>query len=103
MSIQREVFSPQRPLVEMGIDPSSALGARIQAIRIRRYWLQRNVDLDIDVVVTVHRLEGRGHPRAMSQTVYGVRADFKNARKITDEGHRLALLANLQDESEVYA
>lgn len=101
MSIQRELVNPHRPFADLGIDASTNIGAQILALRIRRYWLDKSIDVPCEVYVVQSRVDERGGPRN-GHTVYSARADFKAAKKVDDvTRHRLIL--SIEDEAAVYA
>ncbi len=101
MSIKRELVNPFFPMAELGVDPSTAIGAQILALRIRRYWLDQLLDVPCEVYVVQSRVDEKGGPRS-GQTIYSARADFKAAKKI-DEERRARLLMSIEDEAGVYA
>ena len=101
MSLSYELTDPDKHLLTMGIDPSTPNGAHMQALKIRRYWLERGVDVKVERVVTVHRIDEPGADRNFSRTVYGVKADWANAKKIGPEEVARALLG-LIEEADIY-
>lgn len=100
MSINREIVDPNYPMAKLGVDPSTAIGAQILALRLRRYWLDQNLDVPAEVYVVQSRGD-KGGP-AHCRTVYGARVDFKAAKKV-GEHQRIKLILSIEDEAGVYA
>lgn len=101
MTIHRELVDPMRPLVSLGIDPSTAIGAHILALRLRRFWLGRNYDVPTEVYVVQSRVDSKGGARC-GHTIYSARADFKAAKKIDDD-RKYQLILSIEDEAGVFA
>lgn len=101
MSIHRELINPNRSFAELGVDPSTAIGAQLLALRLRRYWLDRNLDVPTEVYVVQSRVDSKGGARC-GHTIYSARADFKAAKKV-DEERRARLIMSIEDEAAVYA
>lgn len=101
MSIHRELINPNRAFADLGVDPSTSIGAQILALRIRRYWLDRLLDVPTEVYVVQSRVDSKGGARC-GHTIYSARADFKAAKKI-DEERRARLILSIEDEAAVYA
>lgn len=100
MSINREIVNPKYPLVNLGVDPSTAIGAQILALRLRRFWLDQNLDVPCEIYVVQSRAD-KGGP-SHCRTIYGARADFKAAKKV-DDNRRLQLIMSIEDEAGIYA
>jgi hypothetical protein len=88
-------------MIKLGIDPSTAIGAQILALRLRRYWLDRNLDVPCEMYVVQSRIDSKGGPRC-GHTIYSARADFKAAKKV-DANRRLQLILSIEDEAGVFA
>ncbi len=101
MSIQHQLVDPCYPMIKLGIDPSTAIGAQILALRLRRYWLDRNLDVPCEMYVVQSRIDSKGGPRC-GHTIYSARADFKAAKKV-DANRRLQLILSIEDEAGVFA
>jgi hypothetical protein len=101
MPINREIVDPNYPLVKLGVDPSTAIGAQILALRLRRYWLDHNLDVPAEVYVVQSRIDSKGGARC-GHTVYSARVDFKAAKKV-GEHQRIKLILSIEDEAGVYA
>lgn len=99
MPIVRDPINLQRPISSMGIDPSSERGARLLAIRIKRYWLVRNVDVPVVVEKKVPIDHFKGKKRTISNVVWGATARWREAIKVNDDVKRV-LLSALDDEME---
>lgn len=101
MSMNTAIVNPRYPLAELGVDPSTAIGAQILALRLRRFWLDQHLDVPCEIYVVQSRVDQKGGPRH-GRTIYSARADFKAARKVDDIG-RLALIMSIEDEAGAFA
>lgn len=95
MSMNTAIVNPRYPLAELGVDASTAIGAQILALRLRRYWLDQHLDVPCEMyVVEARSVNGRA--------IYSARLDMKNARKV-DDHRRMQLILSIEDEAGVFA
>jgi hypothetical protein len=100
MSIYSELINPNRRMAELGVDPSTAIGAQILALRLRRYWLDQNLDVPAEMYVVQSRAEKGGERNG--RTIYSARLDFKAAKKV-DDVRRAQLIMSIEDEAGAFA
>ena len=101
MSYCRELVDLCYPLTSLGVDPSTAIGAQILALRLRRYYLNQNIDVPAEVYVVQSRVDKKGGPKG-GRTIYSARLDMK-AAKAVDNNRRLQLIASIEQEAGIYA
>lgn len=101
MSISQQLVNPFVPLADLGVDASTAIGAQILALRLRRFWLSQSIDIPAEVYVVQSSVDEKGGPRS-GRTIYSARLDMKAARKV-DETQQWALIASVELEAAVFA
>ena len=100
MSFNREIVNPMYPFANLGVDPSTAIGAQILALRLRRFWLDKYLDVPCEIYVVQSRIDTEGGARC-GHTIYSARANFKAAKKV-DDRRRLELSLSVEDEAGIF-
>lgn len=94
-SLTPVIVHTPRSLLDMGVDPSSELGARLLACRLRLHWLRRGTDVPAIIRLTVPPIMNGS--KARREPCYAPLLQFEAARGV-HESAVPRLLRAIEDE-----
>lgn len=92
-----DIMRTDRPVSSLGIDPSSELGARLLAARMRLCWLRRGFDVPVIVRLTVPPV--KTGTKARREPCFGAHLVREATRRVNGD-EALVLVRAIEDEVE---